>query len=51
MTEAKLGLLMVATIIIVFAATLRKMGAISTAAAVAAAIASIAIASFLFLTQ
>jgi hypothetical protein len=50
-SEAQLGLIIATFIIIVFAAMLRRMGALSTAGTVSAIILSIVIASFLFVTQ
>jgi hypothetical protein len=51
MSEAKIGLITVVLIIIAFAAMLRRMGALSTVAAVSAILLSIAIASYLFVSQ
>lgn len=51
MTEARLGLLVVAAVIIAFAYAMRAMGALRTASAVTAAVATVAIAAALFFTQ
>lgn len=51
MSEAQLGLLTATPIIIVFAATLRKMGVLSTTATVCAVALSVAIATVLYTTQ
>jgi len=51
MSEAQIGLLTATPIIIIFAATLRAMGVLSTVATVAASTLSVAIAVLLFTTQ
>lgn len=51
MTEAKLGLIVVAALIIVFAFVMRSMGALRMTGAVTAATVTIAIAAALYLTQ
>jgi hypothetical protein len=51
MSEAQLGLLTAAPIIIVFAGALRAMGVLSTVATVSATLLSVAIAVLLFATQ
>lgn len=51
MTNAQIGLMTTAPIIILFAGTLRAMGVLSTVATVSAVILSAAIATFLFATQ
>ncbi|WP_022720658.1 hypothetical protein [Rhodopseudomonas sp. B29] len=51
MTEAKLGLIVVAVVIIAFATAMRAVGALRTASAVTAAATTVAIATALFFTQ
>jgi hypothetical protein len=51
MSEAQLGLLTVTPILVLFAVALRKMGVLSTTAAVCASGLSVAIAVVLFTTQ
>ena len=51
MSEAQLGLMTATPIIIVFAIALRRMGVLSTVAAVSAVSLSVAIAVVLFTTQ
>lgn len=51
MSEAQFGLMTATPIIIIFAIALRKMGVLSTVAAVSAVSLSIAIATALFTTQ
>jgi hypothetical protein len=51
MTDAQLGLITATPIIIVFAATLRRMGVLSTTATISAVSLSVAIAVVLFTTQ
>lgn len=51
MSEAQLGLLTATPIIVLFAATLRAMGVLSTTGTAAAITLSIAIAVVLFTTQ
>ena len=51
MSEAQLGLLTATPILVIFAFSLRAMGALSTTAAVSASSLSVAIAVVLFLTQ
>ena len=51
MSEAQLGLMTATPIIILFAAALRRMGVLSTAATVSAVGLSVAIAVVLFTTQ
>lgn len=51
MAEAKIGLVVVALIIIAFAIVMRTMGALRTATTVVAIVVTVAIAATLFLTQ
>lgn len=51
MTNAQIGLMTTAPIIILFAGALRVMGVLSTVATVSAVILSAVIAVFLFVTQ
>jgi len=51
MSEAKLGLIIVALIISAFAVMMRRMGAITTTGTVSAIIISVLIASYLFVLQ
>lgn len=51
MTNAQLGLITTAPIIILFAASLRMMGVLSTVATIAAVTLSAVFAVFLFMTQ
>lgn len=51
MTEAQWGLIVVAAIIVAFAAAMRSMGALRTASTVTAVLVTVAIAASLFLTQ
>ena len=51
MTEAKLGLIVVALLISSFAIAMRTMGALRTATTVFAIVVTVAIAASLFVTQ
>ncbi len=51
MTDAQIGLVVTTPIIIIFALALRRMGVLRTASMATAVVASVAIATVLYLTQ